>query len=316
MLTFVRRTLTAIALSLLLAACSATTTNPGQTSTTTPPPEPTSTSTEPPTTTTLEQQPDSPCLVGDRPFSTSGLISAFGGAAGDAAQVSSLRAGSHPGCERVVVDLLTADGAPAGSIGLVGVEYDDEVGIVRINLPESVSRTAVADSRFDGTLADRAYVVRTTAGHLAIDIHVVAGAAIALRAFEVDAPSRIVVDLRPNPEASPVRGATVGDGVVVVEPRSGPVTLPLSVAGYSRGFEANVIVRLHETRDSPPITETVTTATDWAEAWGEFQVALATIPNQRLELFVGSKSPRGGTPQGAWLSIDPTAPEPADPDDA
>jgi len=316
MLTFVPRILTATALSLLLAACSAATTDSEQTSTTAPPPASTATSTEAPTITTLGGQPDSPCLVGDRPFSTSGVISAFGGATGDAAQVSSLRAGSHPGCERVVVDLLTADGAPAGSIGLVGVEYDEEVGIVRINLPESVSRTAVADSRFDGTLADRAYVVRTTAGHLAIDIHVAAGAGIALRAFEVDAPSRIVVDLRPNPEASPVRGATVGDGVVVIEPGPGPATAPLSVAGYSRAFEANVIVRLHETRDSPPIAETVTTATDWVEVWGEFQVALAAIPDQQFELFVGSESPRDGTPQGAWLSIDPTVTDPPDPDDA
>ena len=124
-------------------------------------------------TTVAGAQPDSPCLVGDRPFSSSGVISAFGGATGDAAQISGIRAGSHPGCERVVIDLLTADGAPAGSLGLVGVEYQEEVGIVRINLPNVVTRTAVADTRFDGALANRAYVVYTREGHLAVDIHTV-----------------------------------------------------------------------------------------------------------------------------------------------
>jgi hypothetical protein len=253
--------------------------------------------------------------LGDRPFSSSGVISAFGGATGDAAQISGIRAGSHPGCERVVVDLLTADGAPAGSLGLVGVEYNEEVGVVRINLPDVISRTAIADTRFDGELVDRAYVVRTADGPLAIDIHVVAGAAVALRAFEVDAPSRIVVDLRADPEATPVRGSTVGDGIVVIEPGTGTITTPLAVTGYARTFEANVIIRLHSSRDTDPITETVTTAAEWVQAWGEFEAMLTAIPPQTLELFVGADSPRSGAPEGVWLAIDATVADPADSSD-
>lgn len=309
-----QRLISATVLAITLSACAASSDGTEETASTAPPPPPTSTSVAP-TTTTDATQPDSPCLVGNRPFSNSGVISAFGGATGDAAQISGLRAGSHPGCERIVVDMLTAEGAPAGSLGLVGVEYNEEIGIVRINLPQTITRTAIADSRFDGELAERAYVVRTAAGHLAVDIHVVAGAGVALRAFEVDAPSRIVVDLRPNPDAEPVRGATTGDGVIVIQPSPGPATEPLSITGYSRAFEANVIVRIHESREGEPIAETITTATDWVEAWGEFTVTLRSLPKQQLELFVGSESPRDGSAEGAWVTIDTTVQDPVAPDD-
>lgn len=300
-----RRFTTALALLALLSACAPPAEDTAPETTPAPPPIETTSTTAAPTPTT-GVQPDSPCLVGDRPFSSSGVISAFGGATGDAAQISGIRAGDHPGCERVVVDLLTSDGAPAGSLGLVGVEYREDVGLIRINLPAVIARTAVADTRFDGELAERAYVVRTAEGHLAVDIHVAAGAAVALRAFEVDAPSRIVVDLRPDPEAATVRGSIVGDGVVVIEPGAGAVDTPLSVSGYARAFEANVVVRLHASREEAPLAETSTAATEWGEAWGEFEVTLTSIPQQPLELFVGAESARPGDPAGAWISIDAT----------
>jgi hypothetical protein len=302
---------TTLAIVMLVAACAPSEANaPVETATVPPPIETTATTAPPPTTTGAPA--DSPCLIGDRPFSSSGVISAFGSATGDAAQISEIRAGGHPGCERVVVDMLTADGAPAGSLGLVGVEYNEEVGIVRINLPAAITRTAIADTRFDGELAERAYVVRTADGHLAVDIHVVGGAAVALRAFEVDAPSRIVVDLRPDADATPVRGSTVGDGVVLTQPGPGPVAASLSVSGYARTFEGSVVVRLHGSRDGEPLTEMVTTATDWVEAWGEFEVMFPSIPRQPLELFVGTDSPRDGTPEGAWVTIDATVVDPVD----
>jgi len=254
-------------------------------------------------------QPLPPCLEGDRPFATSGLISALGGSSGDAAQISGIRAAAHQGCDRVVVDLLTVDGAPAGSLGPVTVEYDAIVGIVRINLPRMVTRTAVADSLFDGTLAGRAFVVRTVDGNLAVDVHVVAGTAVALRAFEVGAPSRIVVDLRPEAETPPVLGAVIGDGVVVTDPAPGPAVAPLLVSGYARTFEALVIGRLHDTVEGDPLLEEAAVATDWTEAWGEFTITFSDPPARPLELFVGSDSPRDGKPTGVWITVDLTIAE-------
>jgi hypothetical protein len=295
---------------LVLSACAASTTPPGTTATpvtSLPPPETTTTSTSPP-------EPASPCLEGDQPFAAGGVIPAFGSSTGDAAQVSGIRAASHSGCERVVIDLLTADGAPAGSVGLVGIDYDAVVGIIRVNLPPAVTKTAVADIRIDGELADGAFVVRTIDGRLAVDIHVTAGAGIALRAFEIDAPSRVVVDLRPDAGAPPVRGALTGDRTVVVTPTFGPVTPPLIVSGYARTAGGAIVVRIHESRDAPSLVETTVPPSPARDAWEEYRVTQRDIPEGPFELFVGSAPPGGGPPTGLWLSVG--IPEtPADPAD-
>lgn len=288
-------------LAVLAAACSGTTTV--ATDPTQPPPISTTTAPTPTAPPTTSLPPSSPCLEGDTPFADGGIISAFGGASGDAAQISGIRAATHPGCERVVVDLLTVDGAPAGSVGLTGVEYNESVGVVRINLPKDIAMTAVTDLLLDGDLIDRAFVVRTVAGNLAIDIHVVAEVGVALRAFEVDAPSRIVVDLRSDTDAPAARGAAIGDGIVVVEPAPGAAASPLRVSGYARTFEANVVARLYENREEEAVAEVTTTATDWSEAWGEYTIVFETPPLLPLELFVGADSPIDGSPVGVWMPI-------------
>jgi hypothetical protein len=297
-----RRVAYLIVLAVLVTACSGTTTV--ATDPTQPPPAPTTTAPTPTSAPTTSEPPTSPCLEGATPFANGGIISAFGGASGDAAQISGIRAATYPGCERVVVDLLTVDGAPAGSVGLTGVEYNESVGVVRINLPKDVAMTAVTDLLLDGDLISRAFVVRTVGGNLAIDVHVVAEVGVALRAFEVDAPSRIVVDLRSDTEAQPARGAAIGDGIVVVEPAPGAVSDPLQISGYARTFEANVVARLHEDRDEDAIAEATTTATDWSEAWGEYTIVFETPPLRALELFVGADSPIDGSPVGVWIPID------------
>ncbi|MEA2001676.1 MAG: Gmad2 immunoglobulin-like domain-containing protein [Actinomycetota bacterium] len=307
---------TVISIAVLAASCATTGSDPTEAPTTSAAPVDTTVPATAAPATSAAPLSTPPCLAGDRPFATSGIISAFGGSNGDAAQISAIRATSHEGCDRVVVDLLTVDGAPASSLGPVGVEYDESAGIVRINLPRTVTNTAVADSLFDGVLAERAFVVRTVAGHLAVDIHVVAGSSVALRAFEVNAPARVVVDLVADDEATPVTGATAGEGVVVITPTPGPATTPLVVSGYARTFEAHVEARLHDTSQGEPVAEDTTTATDWTEAWGEFTITLPDAPARSLELFVGSESPRDGSPLGVWMTVDLTSTEPVEPPEA
>lgn len=298
---------TALTLLLLTTACAQLPSSNDVATTTT---APTTTTIEASTTTTsASSQSDSPCLGGDRPFSSSGIISAFGGATGDAAQISGLRSASYPECERVVVDLLTTDGAPAGSIGLVGVEYNESIGIVRVRLPETVSRTAVADSRFDGTMVERAFVVRTSEGQLAVDIHIVAGAAVAVRAFEVDAPSRVVVDIRADSDSAPVRGSIADEDLIVVDPGSGPASLPLAVSGYVRTAGTTVTARFSETRESDPLAEVTEAIGGQNETWNEFAISFTDLPEGPLVLFVGTGSLRSEV-TGVWQTVDVAKNEP------
>ena len=288
-----------VALSILLllfSACTVSLDDSEPVATSSPAPAPNTSAPQ-----TLVPDPDEegpPCLQGDQPFSTSGVISAFGGSTGDAAQVSGIRTGFHSGCERIVVDLLTAGGAPAGSVGLVGVDYDEMVGVVRINLPPAIQRTAIADLRLDGELADRAFVVQTEEGNLALDIHVVAGAAVALRDFEIASPSRIVVDLRPDPESPAAVGAAFSPGVVVTHPQVGSGGVPLVVSGYARSDSPDIETRLHDSRETDPVAVARAAVAPSAQAWSEFELTFFDPPRGSVELHVGDDQ------DGIWLSID------------
>jgi hypothetical protein len=220
---------------------------------------------------------DSPCLAGDRPFATSGLISAFGGSDGDATQISAIRWASYPGCEQVVVDFLTADGAPAGRLDPVGVEYDAPSGVIRVSLPADINRSAVADSLVDGELVKRAFVVKTT-DYIAIDVHLAAGRSYALRAYEVDSPSRILIDIKEQPDAQPVLGATVGPTVVVVSPPAGAVDSPLVVAGYVKGSYESVTADLIRTGDEQVVASGSASPVPGQGIWREFRTTLRDIP--------------------------------------
>jgi hypothetical protein len=286
-----------IVLIALIAGCSYLEPEPSTTTTTTLAGTETVVAT---TTTTLPG--DSPCLAGDRPFASDGLISAFGGADGDATQISGIRWANYPGCEQVIVDFLTADGAPAGSLDPVGVEYDAPTGVVRVSLPADINRSAIADSLVDGDLVKRAYVVATST-NLAIDVHLAAGRSYALRAREVDSPSRIVIDIKEDPDAQPVLGATTGGSVVVVSPPAGPVTSPLLVTGYVKGSYQTVTADLLGRDDQTvAVTGSASPVPDDG-LWREFAETFHDVPAMPLELVV---TPDDHSDQAVRVSIDAT----------
>jgi hypothetical protein len=259
--------------------------------------------------TTLSE--DSPCLAGDRPFTAAGLISAFGGNDGDATQISAIRWSAYPGCEQLTVEFLTADGAPAGGLDPVGVEYEAASGVIRVSLPAEVNRSAVADSLVDGDLVNRAYVV-STGDTLAIDVHLAAGRSYGLRAYDVDSPSRIVIDITEDPEAQPVLGATAGNDVVVVTPAAGPVQASFVVEGYVKGPYDSVTLDLVSQADGAvAATETVTPAAGEA-IWREFTVPFRQVPPLPLLLRV---TPGNQEQSAVTVRVNASPGVPADPGD-
>ncbi len=276
----------------------------GSVTTTEPPPTSSTTTSVVPTTrvppTTVG---DSVCLSGDTPFVGEGTVARLGDGAGDAEQLAALRWAAHPGCERVVIDLLAAGAAPASAVGDASVAILDGTGVIRVSLPQAVRSTGIADSLLEGDLAQRAYVVRMEDGTLVVDVHTATSVPVRVRAFTVDAPARIVVDLAP----APAGGATVatpplvGPNVVVLSPLEGEIGYPVRVTGYARTFEANVIVRMLV--EGVVAAETFTTAADWLDAWGSFSVDLASGPTGPVQLFVGEDDARDGAPRGVSVDV-------------
>jgi hypothetical protein len=181
------------------------------------------------------------CLMGE-PFVATGSLDVADLAPGNASRLDAIRWQAYDGCERLVLDLVTDDGSPADRPGAVSAEVHRDLGVVRLSLRdvEWVDPEAT-DATFDGPLARGAYAVFSPDGRwVYVDVHL-ADAAEA-HVSTLDDPARVVVDLRPGGGAVPA-AAPSDDRVVVLRPRPGPASYPLTVTGYARTFEANVVVR-------------------------------------------------------------------------
>ncbi|MBW3670252.1 MAG: Gmad2 immunoglobulin-like domain-containing protein [Acidobacteria bacterium] len=217
-----------------------------------------------------------------------------------ARELFNIRSGIRKGCERIVIDLRTEEGTPQ-SPGDVRAEVLRELGVVRIELRDVVTVAPRAtEAILRGRLAKAVYSVSAPAGEWTfVDIHLGNEAEAAVSALSD--PARVVVDLRPGGGSLPPPPVS-GDRVVVLEPRHGSASYPLTVNGYSRTFEANVVVRLEQRGEE--IETTFTTATAWVDAWGHFSTTVHDGPPGAVRLHVGEYSARDGTWEGVVIELD------------
>lgn len=199
-----------------------------------------------------------------------------------------------------MVEVATEGGRPATSTGEVRAELLRELGVVRVSLleVEQVDPSAT-DARFPGALARAAYAVRSANGRsLFVDLHL-ADEAQAHLSVRRD-PAAVLVDLRAG--GGPLPGPAAADRrVVLLAPRSGSASYPLTVTGYARTFEANVVARLE--RQGEEVLETFTTATAWVDAWGHYELTFEEGPSGPIELHVGEYSARDGTWEGVVVQL-------------
>jgi hypothetical protein len=240
------------------------------------------------------------CLAGE-PFVGDGTIPVRAATPPDAHQVGALRWEQHQGCERLVIDLVTADRTPADRAGTVTASVLRRLGVVRISLHdiEGVD-TDATDAVFGGALADAVFTVRSAAGSwIDVDVHL-ADAALA-HVSTLDSPARVVVDLKPGGATLP-EPAPRSNLVVVLQPRSDAATYPLTVSGYARTFEANVVARIEQ--DGRIVDERFTTSTGWVDAWGAWSFEIEAGPTGAIVLHVGEYSARDGEWQGVAIPLE------------
>lgn len=225
---------------------------------------------------------------------------AGGGSGFDADTVLAVRHGEHEGYERVVLDLGVGE-EPARVVPRWTLVSPLGDGLLRINLP-SASATGVSDGGLgDGLVADF-HVVRAPEGGMFVDF--TARRAFRYRVLELADPARLVVDLErsgPPPEDPP---PAVGGDTVLLEPRPGErVSDPLTIAGYSRNFEAANTVVLKDARGRELVRKTVT-GNDWGATWGYFEATLDLPPfSGKGVLQVGAASARDGSFRGVEIPV-------------
>lgn len=233
------------------------------------PPASSTTSTLPPTTTPPT---DAPCAVGETVYTASQILATFGATVGDAERLSTIRWAAYEDCERLVLDFLTSDGAPASIMGETAVSLLRDFNVIRIALSPEVETTQIDDILVDTAMIRRAYVVRLANGALVVDIHL--SGPVEARAFGLPEPARSVLDLRPVNSAETLAYPSVSDNLVVfVSPsRSGQ---RLTVSGYSWGGERIELTYASNTTTITPATDTEANA---GRGWYWFETLIDKDP--------------------------------------
>lgn len=252
------------------------------------------------TSTVIEPSADA-CVSGDLPFESDGLVAAVGEPNGDAARVTQIRWEGGAACERIVVGFSTDTGAPAARLGVTGVTVLAFAGIVRVDLPDAVSATAIADTLVEGSVVDRAYVIRDDAGAMAIDIHATPGVAIAARAVATGSPATLVIDVIPIDGPPPV-GATSSQEAVVVTPPPGPNLYPFTVEAYAPPGIRSIRVIL--SGGETPTTNVAIALDGLTDAWQAVATRIVDGPSGSAVLYVGNVDAEDRPLDGASVSLD------------
>lgn len=245
-------------------------------------------------------EPVAVCLRGES-FRADGALPLEEPAAADAERIAGLRWEAHEGCERFVIDLEATEGVPATGAGNVQAEVLRGLGVVRVTLRDvEWVATDATDATYDGPLARAAYAVWAPEGRWTfVDLHLAEPAE--AHASVLRDPARVVIDLRPG-GSDLGEAPAIADRVVVLRPRAGSASYPLTVTGYARTFEANVVARI-EGRGEEGV-ETFTTATAWVDAWGHYSLTIEEGPLGAVVLRVGEHSARDGTWEGVAVPLD------------
>ncbi len=260
-----------------------------------------STTTGPAPETTTTQPPADACLGGDLPFKSEGLIAAVGEAGADAARISQIRWARGSECERVVVSFVADSGSPASSLGLTGVSILAFAGTVRVDLPPSITDTAIADMLTDGELVDRTYVIRDGEGELSIDIHGAGGVPIAARAVLTSSPATLVIDFARAPDQADPIGAATSDTAVIVSPTGGEALYPFIIESYAQpGLDA---VRLQIEVDGAIVEDRAIALPGYASAWQRFTAQIEDGPSGAATIFSGTADANGRPLAGARVSV-------------
>ena len=282
-----------LALWLVASSCSSGPTGPSLTTTTTAV-ENTTTTTIGPTVTTDPGE-DLGC-PGDEALEDGQLLEASESSS-DAEQISAIGWVGDEACEVFTIEFTTDQGAPATTPPSVRAVFLREVGILRVAM--DVEMTAITDQLAETALVRQAFVPRSEDRTLFVDLHLSAPALAAVTTSS--SPARVIISLEPGGSDYAGTPAIAGN-VVLVTPVEGPVDTPLVVNGYSRNFEANTIGRIVQGADV--LAEGFTTAADWTETWGEFELVLEPAGSGAADLFVGEQSAQDGSDRGVVIPID------------
>ncbi len=229
-------------------------------------------------------------------FTEGGPVDTIEQVSSDASTIGLISWTAEEACETFTVSFETSEGAPATTPPSVSVGYVDDMPVIRMSL--DTDATVITDQLVETAMVERLYVVTALDGGMFIDIHL---AAPAQARVTVDfSPARLVLDLQPGIVDYPTQPA-LSDVMVVVSPADTSIgASPVSILGYGRTFESNVMLIV--TTGGEVIAEEFTTAADSEATWGEFRTEM-DLPPGNISLFVGDENQEDGGLEGVTISL-------------
>lgn len=202
------------------------------------------------------------------------------------------------GCELFTIRFETTEGAPATTPPTIVLDFIETRQVLRIWT--AADSTVVTDHLVDTPLVDRMFVVRALAGGMFIDLHLKDPAQ--ARAEITNSPASLTIEMQGGIQPFDRSAVYTGNTVLTDPADDGQAAagVPLEVTGYSRVFEATMLIAA--TIDGEMVAETTTTAADWIETWGEFTASIR-LPRGEVSLFVGEQGVDDGEPAGVTIDV-------------
>ena len=266
------------------------------------PPAPVSTTAPPAAASTAAPDPTT-AAAGPLPscggeFISGGVLPSLGSAQGDGAHIAGVSHFHTGGCERLEVLLTASDGSPSSALPPAEVELMADAGLLRMSFDPAVQTTSITDASFSGGLFNSVYVVRGLDGRLFVDAHLSRSVEAAAEA----GPSRLTVVLR-GAAGYPSSRPSASPSTVVTSPAwYEAVSYPITVAGYARNFEANVI-GFTTGPDGTAGPAYHTSSADYIQTWGEFHLLIEEGPAGPVTLNAGDYDAESDDFHGVHLPL-------------
>lgn len=232
----------------------------------------------------------------DEQFFESGLVEESDNTGSDSATIGLISWEAGEACETFEIEFESAEGAPSTTPPSVSAQFLDDIGVLRVST--SASDTVITDQIVETPLVERLYVVRAIDGGMFIDFHL-AGPAQAR--IELDtSPARLTLEFQPG-IIEYTSNPTVTDRLVLISPvENAEVPLMLSVSGYTRELESDLL--LIATQGSEVIDEVSATTASATTPWGAFGGSLELVEGEQ-RLFVGTEDVESGGFDGVLIDL-------------
>ena len=264
-----------------IAACTAPSTEtpstlgvPTSTTSTSLPPLPESTA--PPSTNNIE----TPCLSDGAALASDGFLGRYDSDDTDSQALANVNWSDSGDCAALTLSFRSDSGAPAVEPPSIRAVYLRHTAVVRLELGESVTQSALSEQALDTEHLRAIYVAYDPSlPGLVVDVHLAVGSSV--RFHTASSPARVVIEFESDGQLIG-SGATITDQEVVLVPAS--TSPPIVVAGYGLSgstLDVSVVSLAGSVSDSVVLAASPT-------RWTVFDWTVSDVAVGPVEVRVGS----------------------------